>query len=224
MLQILVEATYDTLRIVFITTVFTVCLGAAIGIFLEASHNEYILSKKYLWLHKSFMVIINFFSNIPAFLLLIIMLPITHKIFNNALSIELSLVIALTLISAIHFAKEIFNVFNNLPKELSDTAKSLGAEPIQIFTKFLLPEAMPDLIKIIAKLINNLISLSIIASALGVSGLGKLALEKGGYNDLETIELSYVVWAILLTASLIYIIKVISNYIININFNFVDKR
>ncbi|MGD0466637.1 MAG: ABC transporter permease subunit [Gammaproteobacteria bacterium] len=215
MLQILIDATYDTLRIVFIATVFTVLIGGPLGIFLEASQNEHILEKKYLWLHKSLCYTINFFSNIPVFLILIIMMPIINKILHNHFSIELAAVIALIFIGIFSFANDVFKTLNSLPKELSDTAKFLGAEAMQVLTKFLLPEAMQNLIKDITKLVINFIGLSIIASALGISGLGKLALEKGGYNDLETLELSYVVWAILLSTSSIYIVKSLSNYIIS---------
>ena len=215
MLQILIDATYDTLRIVFIATIFTILIGGSLGIFLETLQNEHILEKKCLWLHKILCSIINFFSNIPVFLILIITMPIINKLLHNHFSIEFAAVIALIFVGTFRFANDVFKTLNNLPKELSDTAKFLGAESIQILTKFLLPEAMQNLIKDITKLIINLIGLSITASALGISGLGKLALEKGGYHDLETLEISYIVWAILLATGSIYLIKFISDYIIS---------
>lgn len=220
MLQILIDASYDTLRIVFIASFFSILIGGFLGMCLEVLNNEHISHKKYLWLYKLLVCIINFLYNIPIFLILIIMLPLIHNLLNNSLSIELSAVITLTFIGIFNFAKDVLKTFNSLPKELSDTATFLGAKPAQILIKFLLPEAMHELINDVTKLIIKLFKLSIISSALGVSGLGKLALEKSGYHDLETIEFSYVVWTILLSTSFIYIIKLISNYIINVNFNF----
>ncbi len=215
MLQILLDAAYDTFRIVFIATIFTILIGGPIGVFLEASINEYILGVKYRWLHKTILSMINILTNIPVLLILIITLPIINKLLNNYFTIELAAVITLIFIGVFTFANDLFKTLNNLPRELSETAVILGAKPMQILTKFLLPEAFQGLIKNLTKLIINLIGLSIITSTLGTGGLGRLALEKGAYNDLENLELSYVFCIILLATSSIYIIKMFSNYIIN---------
>ncbi len=211
MLQILLEATIDTLRMVFIASVFTILIGMPLGLLLEATQNKHILGNKYLWLHKLLRSTINFFSNIPIFLMLIMLIPIINKVLFEHFTIELSAVIALIFIGIFIFANDVFNSLNNLPKELSDTAKFLGARSIQVITKFLLPEAMHHLVQNITKLIINLIGLSMVASALGSNGLGRLALEKG-YNDLE---LSYVFYIILLSTSIIYAIKLLGNYVTN---------
>lgn len=215
MLQILIDATCDTFRIVFISTVFSILIGGPLGIFLEALKNEHILGHKYLWLNKLLFSIINFLSNIPVFLTLIIVLSIINKLLQNNFSMEFTAILVLIFIGIFNFAQDVFKTLHSLPKELSDTAKYLGAETMQVITKFLLPEAIYKLIKDINKLIIDLFSLSIIASTLGVSGLGKLALEKGGYNDLENLDLPYVIWATLLATGSIYIIKFFNNYIIN---------
>lgn len=224
MLQILIDASYDTLRIVLVATIFSICVGGLFGTCLAALQNEHIFNKKYLWLYKTIITTVNFLYNIPVFLILIIMLPVSHNIFDSNISLELSTVIALTFIGILSFTKDVCKTLHLLPKELSETAIFLGAQPIQILTKFLLPEAMHNIINNISKLIIKLFKLSIIASALGVSGLGKLALEKSGYHDLETIEISYVIWTILLSTIFIYIIKLLNNYIININYNFIPTK
>lgn len=224
MLQILIDASYDTLHIVLVSTIFSIFIGGMLGLSLAALQNKHISNNKYLWLYKIIINIINFLYNIPIFLILIIMLPVNHNFFNSNISIEISTVIALTFIGVLNFSKDICKTINSLPKELSETAIFLGAQPIQILTKFLLPEAMHNIINNVTKLLIKLFKLSIIASALGVSGLGKLALEKSGYHDLETIEISYVIWTILLSTIFIYIIKFINNYIINLNYNFVPTK
>ena len=43
MLQILLEATIDTLRMVFIASVFTILIGMPLGLLLEATQNKHIL-------------------------------------------------------------------------------------------------------------------------------------------------------------------------------------
>lgn len=215
MLPILFKATYETLKFTFTTSIFVVILGIPLGVLLEATSNQHILGNKYLWVHTTLKAIINFLSNIPIFLMLIILIPIINGILFEYFTIELSAIIALVFICTCIFAKDVFNSLNNLPKELSDTAKFLGAESLQVLTKFLLPEAKQHLINNITKLIINLISLSIMVSMLGINGLGKLALEKG-YNEAD---LSCIFYIILLSTSIIYIIKFIGNLLSNYFYN-----
>lgn len=215
MLPILFEATYETLKLAFTASVFIIILGIPLGVLLEATNNHHILGDQYLWLHKILKAIIHFLSNIPMFLTLIILIPIINGALFEYFTIELSAIIALTLVGTCIFAKDVFDTLNNLPKELSDTAKFLGAETMQILTKFLLPEAMQHLIHNITKLIINLISLSIMVSMLGIDGLGKLALEKG-YHEADIVCMFYI---ILLSTGIIYIIKFIGNLLSNYFYN-----
>jgi D-methionine transport system permease protein len=207
----LIEAAIDTMQMVSIATVFAILLGLPTGILLEATNNHHILKNKYWWLHKVLSNCINIFNTIPVFLLLVMLMLIFNSILADHFNIELSATISLILIGSMLFAKEVFSSLSNLPNELSDTAKFLGAKPSQIVTKFLIPEAMQSIIINIASLINNLIGLAVISSALGVHGIGKLALEQG-YNALE---LSYIFYTILLSVSIIYLIKYSGNYIAN---------
>ena len=211
MLLILIEAACDTMQMVLIAGVLAILIGLPIGLLLEATHNANIFRAKYLWLHNLVHYIINFLTTIPMFLTLIMLMLILNSILSDHFNLELSAVISLTIIGVILFAKDVFQSLNALPKELSDTAKFLGAKPMQIVTKFLIPEAMQAIIINIASLLNNLIGIAIISSALGVNGIGKLALEQG----YQALELSLIFYSILLSATIIYIIKYTSNYIAN---------
>lgn len=212
MLPILFKATYETLKLVFTTSVFIIILGIPLGVLLEATNNHNILGNRYLWTHKAIKRLINFSSNIPIFLTLIILIPIINGVIFENLTVELSAIIALILIGTCNFAKDVFISLNNLPKELSDTAKFLGAETMQILTKFLIPEAIKELINNITKLIINLINLSIILSVLGINGLGKLALEKGYYE----LDIACIFYVILISTSIVYAVKFIGNFFANI--------
>ena len=60
-----------------------------------------------------------------------------------------------------------------------EAAQSMGATPLQIIWKVLLPEALPTLIDNITVLIVNLISYSAMAGAIGGGGLGDIAIRYG---------------------------------------------
>jgi D-methionine transport system permease protein len=215
MLPTLLNAAYDTLKIVFVTSMLSILFGLPLGLLLEATYNKHISGNKYLWLHKLLFSMATFISNVPIFLLLIILIPVFNQMLLEHCTVELTAIISMTLINIFIFAKDIFTDLNTLPKELSTTAKFLGAEPLQILTKFLLPESIKNIINSITKLIIHILGMSIIASAFGVKGLGKLALEK----SYEKIELFYIFYTVLLSIIIIYLIKLSSNYIVNFIYN-----
>ena len=55
----------------------------------------------------------------------------------------------------------------------------MGASPLQIIRKVLLPEALPTIINNITVLIVNLIGASAMAGAIGGGGLGDIAIRYG---------------------------------------------
>ena len=62
---------------------------------------------------------------------------------------------------------------------LVEAAQSMGATPVQIIRKVLLPEALPAIINNITVLIVNLIGSSAMAGAIGGGGLGDIAIRYG---------------------------------------------
>ena len=60
-----------------------------------------------------------------------------------------------------------------------EAAQSMGASPLQIIWKVLLPEALPTIIDNVTVLIVNLIGYSAMAGAIGGGGLGDIAIRYG---------------------------------------------
>lgn len=216
MLQILIEASYYTSKVVLIAAGLAIFWGMGLGIFLEITNNPYFLGEKYRFIHKIFNAWVNFLCNIPELLLLITLVIILNNIFVEYLSLPLSVAIAIGIIGAVSLGKQLFICFSNIPRELTETAKFLGANHLQIITKFLIPQILPQIIQSVVSLFIQLINLSVFAGILGIDSLGKVALEQG----LQAAELTYLLMIILFVMVLIYIVKFVG-YMLK---NFIETK
>jgi D-methionine transport system permease protein len=71
-----------------------------------------------------------------------------------------------------------------VPAGLVETARALGAGPIQVIRKVLLPEALPSLINNASITLITLVGYSAMGGAVGAGGLGQIGYQYGyvGYN------------------------------------------
>ena len=73
MLDLLIPATLETLYMVFLSTLFTVCFGLPLGIVLVITSNGHILESKVL--NKGLSVIVNVTRSLPFVILMIFIIP-----------------------------------------------------------------------------------------------------------------------------------------------------
>ena len=66
-----------------------------------------------------------------------------------------------------------------VPSGLVEAAQSMGATPLQIIHKVLLPEAMPTIINSVTITLVTLVSYSAMAGTVGGGGLGDVAIRYG---------------------------------------------
>jgi D-methionine transport system permease protein len=66
-----------------------------------------------------------------------------------------------------------------VPYGLIEAALSMGATPVQIISKVLLPESMPSIVAQLTTVVISLVGESAMAGAIGGGGLGDLAIRYG---------------------------------------------
>ncbi|WP_017242514.1 methionine ABC transporter permease, partial [Vibrio breoganii] len=83
-------------------------------------------------------------------------------------------------IGAIPFvARLIEGALLEVPSGLVEAAQSMGATPLQIINKVLLPEALPTIINSVTITLVTLVSYSAMAGTVGGGGLGDVAIRYG---------------------------------------------
>jgi len=122
--------------------------------------------------------IVNATRSIPFIILMVAIIPFTRLVAGTSIGTTAACV-PLTLAAIPFLARLVETAIKEVNGGVIEAAQSMGATPLQIIWKVLLPEALPTLIDNITVLIVNLISYSAMAGAIGGGGLGDIAIRYG---------------------------------------------
>ena len=109
---------------------------------------------------------------------MVAIIPFTRLVAGTSIGTTAACV-PLTLAAIPFLARLVETAIKEVNGGVIEAAQSMGATPLQIIWKVLLPEALPTLIDNITVLIVNLISYSAMAGAIGGGGLGDIAIRYG---------------------------------------------
>ncbi|KHL90449.1 ABC transporter permease, partial [Helicobacter pylori] len=169
--QMLIQATLETLYMVFVASFLAVVFGLPLGVLLLVSKKGHLLNKPLL--HKILDTSINMTRSFPFIILIILLLPLSRFLIGTSIGSSAS-IIPLA-ISAIPFVAKLFeNSLMEVEHGKIETTLSLGASHLEVI-KMMLLESLPSLVNNITITLISLIGYSAMAGALGAGGLGDLA-------------------------------------------------
>lgn len=136
------------------------------------------------------------------------MIPFTRALVGTSIGV-LAALVPLSIGAAPFVARMIENSLIDVPSGLIEASRSMGATPLQIVKKVLLPEALPSIVNCVSITLIMLVGYSAMGGAVGAGGLGQIGYQYGyvGYN----LEIMNIVLALLVI--LVFIIQYTGNYI-----------
>jgi len=179
MRQELFNALTETLLMVSVSGIFTLVIGLSLGILITLTGPKQIFANRIL--HKILETMIRGAQSLPYVIFMIILMPITGYLMSKKES-WLVAILPLSLATIPYFAHQCQEAFNKIPASLIELTTFLGARPIPMIRKVLLPEAWPGIIQAFTNTLVQLVGYSAIAGLLGAGGLGSLAIQKGYPN------------------------------------------
>ncbi len=96
-------------------------------------------------LYRTLSALVNIFRSIPFIILLVWMIPFTRVIVGTSIGLQAAIV-PLTVGAAPFIARMVENALLEIPTGLIEASRAMGATPMQIVRKVLLPEALPGLV------------------------------------------------------------------------------
>ncbi|ENM5933183.1 ABC transporter permease [Vibrio mimicus] len=193
--DLLLTATWQTLYMVAIAGVVGFALGIPLGVILHTTKKDGLLEN--LPLNRVLGAIVNIGRSVPFLVLMVAIIPITKLIVGTFIGTTAAIV-PLT-IGAIPFvARLIESALLEVPTGLVEAAQSMGATPLQIIRKVLLPEALPTILNSVTITLVTLVSYSAMAGTVGGGGLGDVAIRYGFHRYDITIMAVTVVMLIVL--------------------------
>ena len=149
------------------------------------------------WLLHVLNVIINLLRSVPFLILMIMVFPLTRLIVGTVVGTPATIV-PLVIAAFPFIARLVEGSLREINPNIIETAQSMGASPLQIIVKVMLPEAVPSLISNATIAITTVLGYSAMSGAIGGGGLGKIAINYG-YNRYQYLVMAFaVVFLILL--------------------------
>jgi D-methionine transport system permease protein len=181
-LYLLVEAFLQTLYMVATASIIATLVGLPLGVLLYSTRKENIFAKP--GLHRSLAGIVDITRSIPFIILMIAVIPLTRFLVGTSIGTTAAIV-PLSLGAIPFIARIVENALLEINKGLIEAATAMGATPVQIIQKVLLPEAFPSIINGLTLTVVSLVGYSAMAGAVGGGGLGDLAI-RYGYQRFNT--------------------------------------
>ncbi|KLT70928.1 MULTISPECIES: methionine ABC transporter permease MetI [Flavobacterium] len=180
-ITLLLQGTLETIVMTFLAGFFGFLLGLPSGILLFLTRKGQIL--EHVVFNRILSILVNIFRSIPFIILIVWMIPFTRALVGTSIGVSAALV-PLSIGAAPFIARLVENSLLSLPSGLIEAARALGATPLQIVYKVLLPEALPSLINAASITLITLVGYSAMGGAVGAGGLGQIGYQYGyiGYD------------------------------------------
>ena len=119
-------------------------------------------------------VIINLLRSVPFLILMILVFPLTRLIVGTAVGTVASIV-PLVIASFPFVARLVESSLREVNPNIIEAAQSMGASPMQIIVKVMIPESVPSLLSNFTIAITTILGYSAMSGIIGGGGLGKIA-------------------------------------------------
>ncbi|NLJ41059.1 MAG: ABC transporter permease [Clostridiales bacterium] len=185
----------ETLYMTLISTIMAYLFGLPLGIALVVTDQGGIYPMKHL--NTVLGTIINLLRSVPFLILLILVFPITQFVTGTTIGPNAT-VVPLVIGAAPFIARLVESSLKEVDKGIIEAAESMGASPIKIIYKVMIPEARPSLIIGSAIAVTTILSYSAMAGIVAGGGLGDIAIRYGLYRYQTDIMLVTVIMLVII--------------------------
>ena len=173
-------ATWETVYVTVLATAFALLLGLPIGVLLVVGEKNGVMPLPG-WVMKTLNVIVNLLRSVPFLILMILVIPLTRAIVGTSVGTVASIV-PLVIASFPFVARLVESSLREVNPNIIEAAQSMGASPLQIITRVMIPESVPSLLSNITIGITTILGYSAMSGIIGGGGLGKIAINYGYYR------------------------------------------
>ena len=190
------SATGETVYVTLLATLFAIVIGLPLGVLLVVGEKNSILPLPG-WLMRVLNVVINLLRSVPFLILMILVFPLTRLIVGTVVGTTASIV-PLVIAAFPFVARLAESSLREVSPNTIEMAQSMGASPLQIIVKVMIPECVPSLISNATIAITTILGYSAMSGIIGGGGLGKIAINYGYYRYKDLVMIASVILLILL--------------------------
>lgn len=173
-------AIWETVYVTLLSTLFSIIIGLPLGVLLVIGEKDGVLPLPRPVL-TVLGVVINLLRSIPFLILMILVIPLTRVIVGTSVGTTASIV-PLVIAAAPFVARLVESSLRELNPNIIEAAQSMGASPMQIIAKVMIPESVPSLMSNLTIAVTTILGYSAMSGIIGGGGLGKIAINYGYYR------------------------------------------
>ena len=174
-------AIWETVYVTIISTFLALVVGLPLGVLLVVGEKGGILPLPKPIL-SGLNAVINLLRAIPFLILMIMVFPVT-RFFAHTVVGTVPTIVPLVFAAFPFVARLVESSLREVDGNIIETAVSMGASPLQIIFRVLIPESVPSLISNITIALTTVLSYSAMSGIIGGGGLGKIAINYGYYRS-----------------------------------------
>ena len=190
LIALLFDGLVETLVMVAVSGGIAALLGIPLGVILILTDRGGILQN--LGVNRVLGFIVNATRSTPFIILMVAVIPFTRLVVGTSIGTAAAIV-PLTLAAIPFIARLVETALREVPAGLIEDAQAMGATPLQIVTKVLLPESLPGIVAGFTITLVSLIGYSAMAGAVAGGGLGDIGIRYGYQRFLPEVMLAVVV-------------------------------
>ncbi|WP_111883770.1 methionine ABC transporter permease [Acinetobacter sp. CFCC 11171] len=201
-----VTALQETFHMVFFAMLFGCIWGFIQAVILYVSRPQGILPNRVIY--HGLNPIVNALRSLPFIILLIAVIPLTKVIVGTSIG-TWAAIVPLTIYVGPYIGRLIETSLLEVNDGIIESAQAMGASPLQIITKFVLPESRSSLILNLTTATISLIGATAMAGAVGAGGIGDLAISYG-YQRFDS---SVVIITVIVLLILVQIVQSLGDWL-----------
>ena len=192
----LFQAIGETLVMTFLPTLLAFVIGIPLGVLLVTGEERGIRPLPRA-LMQVLNTVINLLRSVPFLILLVVVLPVSRFFVGTAVGTR-AIIVPLTIAAFPFVARLVETSIREVDQGVIEAAQAMGASPMQIVCKVMLPEAKPALISNVTVALITIFGYGAMAGVLGGGGLGAIAINYGYYRRRELVMWVMVILLIVL--------------------------
>jgi D-methionine transport system permease protein len=194
-IRLIVASTFDTLYMVAVSAAVGTLIGLPLGVFLATSRRGELLAAPLV--NAVVGVVVNALRSTPFIILTVSIIPFTRLIAGTSIGTTAAIV-PLTVAATPFIARLVEGSVREVDTGLIEAARAMGASPVQILAKVLVPEALPGIVLGLTLAVVSLIGFSAIVGVVGGGGLGDLGIRYGYQRFMPDVMAAVVIVLIVL--------------------------
>jgi D-methionine transport system permease protein len=199
LVNLLLESLKQTIMMVAASAILSTLIGLPLGIALVVTAPGQFLERPLF--NRIAGTIVNLVRSTPFIILMVAIIPFTRLVAGTTVG-TYAAIVPLTVAIIPLYARLAETAMREVDQSLIEAAESMGATPMQIIFKVLLPEALPGIIAGQTVTLVSLVGYSAMAGTVGGGGLGDLGIRYGYQRFMPEVMIAVVIILVAIVQSI----------------------